>query len=233
VDGIPRFLVLAGILSGLPGSPALAGEPDAAATEPVTAVVFSSLDAPQLRQFHCAAEAHCVWMDLTTGSACDGRRAQSVVVTGHSLPPAYLGVAAPELAAAIACLEPELVVLDTCYGFSEPLMSRLAELDRPPLVLGTADVLPPRGLEYDQEFFGPADPARRAAAVRAPSPAALQSWTPDGPSLELAARNLQSWDAGRLTRGLRRVWPNLVEIEVPGTGNSVLVEVAPERFAPP
>ena len=196
---------------------------------PGAVVLFSSLDPPEVRRLSCPA-GRCIFRDLE-GFHCSRvePRAPVVIVSGHSLPPLYLNHPPAELTAAIRCFAPELVVLDTCYGFSAPLLDDLTADGREILIVGATYRLPPEGLLYGPELFAPGSAAGRVAAVRTRSGARLERWRSDPIALDRARAELNRWGPERLTARLRRVHPNLVLVEI-APSVEALFEVPPERF---
>lgn len=154
---------------------------------------------------------------------------RTVVVSGHSMPPQYLGLSADALATRIACLEPELVVLDTCYGFSMPLLKALASRGVQARVVGAHLQLPDEGLRYGPAFFEAASPEERAQAVQW-LPGTLETWTVNARELDAAQALVETWGPDQLKANLQRVLPNLVKVPLGGQGPTVLAWVAPERF---
>lgn len=179
--------------------------------------------------FACNGDA-CLELNVQTFQ-CDrvNPRAHTVVVSGHSLPPVYLGVSAERLAESIACLEPELVVLDTCYGFSSPLLKALASRGVHALVVGAHQQLPGKGLHYGPGFFRASDRAARARAVQW-RPGTLDRWQVDAQQLDQAQALVEAWEPEQLTANLQRVHPNLVRVPLGEDGATVLAWVAAERF---
>ncbi|MGL4551820.1 MAG: hypothetical protein ACRC33_11590 [Gemmataceae bacterium] len=197
-------------------------------------VLYTSADDPEMRSF-AAPEGVCRSFDLET---FDFRRryapAAVVVLTGHSTPPRYLNTTPERVASAVACFEPGLVVADTCYGFSSPLLAALAERRLTPLFVGPTEELPAEGLRYGPDFFRPVSAARRARAVqRQSADATLVRWKLDPPRLTAALADVATWSPDRLTDALERVHPNLVKVPIPRTGATVLVPVEPARFRRP
>jgi hypothetical protein len=196
---------------------------------PRAIVLFSSLDPPEVRRLSCPA-GRCLFRDLE-GFRCDlvEPRIPVVIVSGHSLPPLYLSHSPAELAAAIRCFAPELVVLDTCYGFSLPLLDELAATGPELLIVGATYRLPPEGLLYQTDLFAPGSAARHAAAIQTRSGARLERWRSSPIELDRAHAELDRWGPERLTASLRRVHPNLVLVPITPAVEA-LFEVPPARF---
>jgi hypothetical protein len=195
---------------------------------PTAVLSDGSMPAP----FTCAAPG-CI--DLPVDAfRCDARApvAQAVVVSGHSLPPEYLGETPQSLARAIACLKPELVVLDTCYGFSTPLLEALVQEGVQARVVGSRRQVPGAGLRYGEAFFESTESLSRADAIRW-GDEALESWTMDGTQLAAALAQVDAWTPEVLRDRLQRVHPNLVNVPLGDSGATALVPVSPERFARP
>lgn len=161
-------------------------------------------------------------------------RVGAVVVSGHSLPPRYLGLSADELAQRIACLEPDLIVLDTCYGFSSPLLQALAARGVRAQIVGAHRQVAKTGLRYGPDFFEASDPEVRSAAVGAGDDA-VERWRADPDQLAAALLVAESWSPDELKAHIQRVHPNLVRVPLADSGAVALVLVPPERFqyAPP
>lgn len=162
-----------------------------------------------------------------------GVRAKTVVVGGHSLPPNYLDRPADEVARAIASFEPELVVLDTCYGASSPILRALATAGSKARVVAPAFRIPQDGFVYGPAFLDTPDPARRASLVRTEPVYPLLDWQITPAALNRLDRQVAGWNAAELRARLKRAQPPLVRAELPdlaGPAARVLVPVPVERF---
>ncbi len=193
------------------------GEP-APTPAPNTAVLYSQ-DAPALRA-RCP-EGRCSYHAIE-GFECREARAASVIIAGHGQPPTYLSRDAETVAAAVRCFEPELVVIDTCYGASSGLLASLGDLEA--VVVAAPSLLPFSGLGFEPEFFTSEDPERRAVAVRSPLGGELLRWRVDQKSLAATLERVESMDATTLGEHIARRSP--AEVKVPlGKSGSVLVPV--------
>lgn len=207
---------------------ALAG-PAHAATPAKVAVLYSQAT-PTMRAALPAAA--CDFYPIE-GFRAPRRPADAVVLAGHSLPPAYLDRPADEVARAIAAFRPRLVVLDTCYGASTPLLAALATGLPGAWVVAAPYRLPQDGLVYGPAFLAAADPARRAAAVRTEPVFPLLRWKLDARAVTTARTQVEALDAAGLRRRLKRARPPLVRgalPAVPGPAGEVLVPMPVERF---
>lgn len=167
------------------------------------------------------------------GFANPGVRARTVVLAGHSLPPTYLDQPAEQVAAAIASFAPELVVLDTCYGASTPILEALVRAGSHAVVVAPPYRIPRDGFVYAEGFFAERDPARRAALVRTEPAYPLLRWRPEGAALDALRSELAGLDARALRQRLQRVSPPLVKSVLPGQaapGAVVLTPMTAGRF---
>ncbi|MCA9713869.1 MAG: hypothetical protein KC468_04140 [Myxococcales bacterium] len=192
---------------------------------PDIAVLYSQR-APHLRA-RCP-EGRCAYHTLEDFE-CPGSRASAVIVAGHGQPPDYLSRPAAEVAAAIRCFEPELVVVDTCFGSSSELLSALGELDA--IIVASPTLLPSSGFTYGRDFFAAADPVTRAAAVQTLPVSELLRWRNDPRALAATIAEVDAMDAGELGDHLARRRPPRVKVELPG-GGPVLVPFVWERLGP-
>ena len=228
-----------GILGGLwllaSGACSREQAPRRAATEvPRIVSVFSRADAAPLRQSPCPpGSSTCTVVALEDFACPRDAAAEVLIVTGHSMPPVYLHHGPEALARVADCYRPELVVLDTCYGFSLPLLDALADALPGALVVGTTYKLPPEGLRYDAGFFLPSPPAERAERVQTRSGKPLTRWRLDAQAVRQARDTLDGWGVAELEAHLVRKLPNLVGVGLPGADATALMPVAPERFRKP
>jgi hypothetical protein len=144
----------------------------------------------------------------------------------------YLGGSADTLAAAIVCVNPALVVLDTCYGFSTPLLQALASAGGRARVVGARRQVPGEGLRYGPAFFEAKDAETRADAVRW-GVERTESWVINAEELAIARQEVEAMSPAALTQHLQRVHPNLVNVPLGDRGATALALVSPERFRQP
>jgi hypothetical protein len=194
-------------------------------------VLFSNADTVGVATLAPAAckPGQCERIDLETFHCRAPQHAASVIVTGHSAPPHYLNSDPTRVADAIACFSPELVVLDTCYGFSMPLLAEIAIRSKAAVIVGSTYRIAISGLHYDPEFFIDRDAAARAAAIHDPDGTSIERWTVAPPDVERSLADVATWDSSRLHAGLQSIDPNLVRVPL-GRSATVLVPVPRERF---
>lgn len=163
---------------------------------------------------------------------CREPHARTVVVAGHSAPPMYLGASAKTLARAVHCFTPELVVLDTCFGASSPLLHQLAAAGPgpAPIVVGATYRVQRGGLRYLPAFFSEAEKgaeesslARQAAAVQTWSGAPLLRWRPDQQRIASLQAEVQMLSDNERTRRSRVRFAPLIPMQaIPGQDILVL-----------
>lgn len=196
-------------------------------TEPSDVTVIQSARARQLTVTCPPGRCREVLVDARCDATSD-----VVVVAGHSMPPLYLDGSPDALAAAVACRRPKLVVLDTCWGASLPLLEALAAKGVHARVIGASFYLPERGLSYGEAFWSTKDPDARAAAITSPH----ATWPLTNILLE--ERLIDGWKASlaampvtEMRTKLRHTLPNYVVV---GDGpRAVVADVPPERFGSP
>ncbi|MBX3230970.1 MAG: hypothetical protein KIT84_36535 [Labilithrix sp.] len=179
------------------------------APRPTTAVVYAR-DTPQLR-VDCPP-GRCDYHALDE-VRCDGTKRATVIVSGHSLPPTYLGATPDDLAAKVACFDPELVVLDTCFGASTPVLDALARRTKA-LVVASPDYVSGLGFHYAPEFFADGTPDARAEGVRRRA-GLVTRWRPEPSELAALDEQALAFDRDGLRRRLRSWNPTLIALELP------------------
>lgn len=196
--------------------------------EPAEARVQVLHDASAGAGFPCEAPG-CVATPIDAATCQDGRF-DTVVLSGHSLPPTYLGATPERLAQLVTCADPDLLVLDTCLGFSSPLLEALIAAGYDGAIVGSLDQVPGEGLVYGPTFRTAPSVIARAQAVRLRSGAPLQRWTADPAALAGARAQVDRWDVEMLKDSLTWVQPNLVRVPLDDSKTTALFLIPPERF---
>jgi apolipoprotein N-acyltransferase len=142
--------------------------------------------------------------------------AETVILSGDSLPPHYLGRSAEEVARAIIAFHPTLIVLDTCYGASTPLLDALAATGSTAWVVAPAYRIPVEGLRFQPDFFTEPDAARRALAVRMAPSAPLLRWRLDRAALKRVHASVEAMSPQERRRLTKRTRPRLIQAQLPG-----------------
>lgn len=195
---------------------------------PVAARVRVLHDATAAAGFPCEAPG-CVAGPIESATCQDGAF-DTVVLSGHSLPPVYLEQTPQRVAELVACADPSLVVLDTCLGFSSPLLESLVSAGFDGVIVGSLDQVPGEGLVYGVGFRQAPTVSGRARAVRLRSGAPLQRWTAEPAALAGARARVAAWDVETLKASLHWVQPNLVRVPLDESNTTALFLIPPERF---
>ncbi len=204
------------IADGLPAAPLVAAN---------TAVLFSK-DATTY-QTRCP-EGRCVYYALENFQCAAVRHVPTVVVAGHGSPPTYLSHSAADLAQAIRCFSPELIVIDTCFGASSELLGALGDMNA--FVVAAPFLLPPEGLEYREAFFQAFTPEERAAAVTIRGQDKnLLRWRIHREELNAALNEVAAMDGQTLREHLVRRNPADVTVALGGAGK-ILVGIDWKRL---
>ena len=161
---------------------------------------------------------------------CAGARAKTVIVAGHAAPPVYLSTTSDVIANAVRCFEPELVVVDTCYGASSPLLNALSGLGA--IFVGAPTLLPPAGFAYASGFFGSTSAMARARAVHSSPGAPMLRWRMNAGELTAQLARVAAMDRTELNRRLARRVPPQIRVEL-GQSGDMLVPVEWRRFRRP
>jgi hypothetical protein len=162
-----------------------------------------------------------------------GMTADTVVLGGHSLPPIYVGQPPKLVARAIASFRPSVVVLETCYGASTPLLDALAATGVRAWVVAAPYQLPIRGLHYGPDFYRALDGEKRVMAVNTVPPYPLLRWQLDPQTLVAIHHRVDAMSKAALTRSIKRVQPTLVKVGLPtrlSPQGRILVPVPVSRF---
>jgi hypothetical protein len=198
-------------------------------TRPEVVVLYSR----QTPQMVSALPADRIALQAIEDVRPTGKRVATVSLAGHSLPPMYLGLPARQVATAIASYRPELVVLDTCYGASTPLLQALADTGLRCWVVAPPYKLPETGFVFAPGFVDEPDPARRATMVGTAPIHPLLRWRLDAGRLADIRRQVDWMPAHDLQRHIQRVQPTLIRMALPtdlAPDGRVLVPVPVRRF---
>lgn len=223
----PRLLALAAALTvtalacaTTPTAPALLRPAEASDPIEIWLDPEAPFEAPACPPGRCVVRA-------TTELGCPAEPASAIVLAGHAMPPTYLGLPAERVAALIACRRPELVVLDTCYGASTPILRALARQPAgapTPLVVGASFWVRRLGLAYDAPFFDPSRPvAERAGAVRSLSGRELLRWRPDEAPLAALEEAVARLTADEVRAERFRRDPPLIRRKLAAAGDAEVV----------
>ncbi|MBC7542054.1 MAG: hypothetical protein H7338_04915 [Candidatus Sericytochromatia bacterium] len=163
-----------------------------------------------------------------------GMQVDTVVVGGHSIPPIYVGQPAAMVAKAVASFQPKLIILETCYGATTPLLDALAATGLRCWVVAAPYQMPIRNMRYGPDFFTAADPTRRAMAVTTDPPYPLLRWQLDPVALRAVHAKVDAMSPAELRKNLKRVQPTLIKVPLPSKLEPlgrILVPVTAKRFS--
>ncbi len=170
----------------------------------------------------------CSWHALEDHRCGDERR-KVVVLAGHGAPPTYLSHDPAALADAVACFDPELIVVDACFGASLPLLQALAARSGAQVV-ASPRLVPDDGLWFGATFFDPAATvAARSAAVAAPDGGPLLRGALADLAPEALQREAAALAGDALAARVRRRNPATIELDAAGLG-PVLVPIEAARI---
>jgi hypothetical protein len=195
----------------------------AAAADPPVVVVYAKQHSEVLRSLSCPGErCRFVTIETLVKNGCGARvPGHTVILVGHAMPPTHLGVPAEDVATAVSCFRPDLLVIDMAYGFSASLFEALASSGQSLLVAGGADV-PCNGLQYDEQVFGDGDTMTRARGITRPNGSPITRWPLDVDDVRSARAAVAGW--GPLQIEQKEVVPGLMRAPLPDGGN-LLVRV--------
>lgn|GEM_PF-2209290 len=201
--------------------------PGEAAPPAPDVVVLYAAEAPELRTV--CPEGRCRYLPLE-GFTCPAAAppATAVIVAGHGQPPTWLSQGPVEVARAVRCFRPPVVVIDTCYGASSELLEALGDLDA--VFVGASSLIPGGGLRYDPGFFAAGDPEERAAAVHLDHGELLR-WRISQPELAETLAAVAAMPPDAVTPLLVRRAPPYVGVTLGGAGRA-LIPVPPDRVGP-
>lgn len=192
--------------------------------QPAPIAVLYSSSAPDYRT-RCP-EGRCSYHALED-LQCEGHAADAVVLAGHGSPPSFLSHTPEEIAAAVACFRPALVVVDACFGASAELLRALHDVAR--LVVAVPRLLPTSGFQYDDAFFAlGASAEERAAAVRARDGGPVLRTHVDADALDALVAEVAQMSPEALGERLVRRRPSQVGMPLGGLDPGVLVTVPDE-----
>lgn len=82
-----------------------------------------------------------------------GLKSKTVILSGHGEAPVYVGLNVKEISKIISSFEPELIVLNTCFGASSPILEELAKKNDGSLVVAPPYRIYSPGYIFWNDFF--------------------------------------------------------------------------------
>ena len=80
-------------------------------------------------------------------------KAKIVIVSGHGAPPVYAGHSANEVELAVSKFKPELIVMNSCFGASSPILESLSNKNTGALIVAPPFPIYLPGYKYLDNFF--------------------------------------------------------------------------------
>ncbi len=195
-------------------------------------------DPEQVRRFACPS-IECVSIALDQPGEdlhCPPFPIDTLVITGHSdCPRSFLGQPPETIGQALRCGPVGLIVLDTCRGFCAPLIEALLDAwvpqtGPPPVIVGSLEDLPPRGLSYEPAFYAPGPAQERAKHVTSYGGSPLVRWQLNGKEMADALLSLANMAPSELEANVVALHPNLVRVPLDQGGAAILGAVPAYRF---
>jgi hypothetical protein len=162
------------------------------------------------------------------------RKAKTVILAGHGKPPIYASHTIKEVSEAIASFDPELVVMNSCYGSADILLDGLAKTGLKSMVVAPPFPIYLPGFTYDANFLNSElSVEERAKSVRTEPYYPILKWNINTKDLIEAKRKVNTMSKTELKKNLRRVFPPLIRVKMPTKlepNAEVLVMVPPEKL---
>lgn len=174
----------------------------------------------------------CEYIPLEGFRPSPQRRAATVIVAGHGKPPYYASHTYAQVAAAVASFQPELVVMNSCYGASTDILGALADHALDAYVVAAPFPIYKPGFIYEPAFFK-GSLSEKVMAVRTEPAYPILRWKIAKQDLQAAAAALKQMSPEERRKRLRRVQPALVRMPLPTAFESkseILVPLPPEQF---
>lgn len=145
-----------------------------------------------------------------------GIKAKTVILSGHGAPPVYVSHSAGEVAEVISSFHPELIVLNSCYGASTPILESLAEKNNGAIVVAPPYQIYLPGYIYLHDFFNQKLSAEERAKSVVTQPYYPQlRWKINKPELIKAKAKVLKMTRKELKKNYLRRVPPLVRIPMP------------------
>ena len=162
------------------------------------------------------------------------RKAKTVILAGHGIPPVYAGHSIKEVSEAIASFDPELIVINSCYGSTDILLNGLVKTGLKSMVVAPPFPIYLPGFTYDENFLKPElSVEERAKSVKTEPYYPILKWNINSKELEDARKKVNSMSKKELKNNLRRADPPLIRVKMPTKlepNAELLVVVSPERL---
>ncbi len=175
----------------------------------------------------------CLWVPLEK-LPDQAFEAQTVIVAGHGQPPYFAEHNVHQVAKAVAFFNPELVVMNSCYGASLDILSALAEQNMDAHVIAPAFRIYYPGFEYGPAFLAPeASLMDKIKSVHTEPRYPILRWRLDSAALQKVQQQVDQMSIADIKSQLQRVQPPLLRLKFPSLfepESEILVPVPVERF---
>lgn len=174
----------------------------------------------------------CLYIPLEGFRHDTQARAKTVIVAGHGKPPYFASHTYEFVAQAVASFQPELVVMNSCYGASTDILTALANRNLDAYVVAPPFPIYQPGFIFDPAFFT-GTLKEKVRAVRTEPPYPILRWKINQGDLQGVQAQIATMSPAALKKNLRRVQPALVKVKFPTEfekNSEILVPLPPERF---
>ena len=175
----------------------------------------------------------CLWYSLEK-LPTNPIKAQTVIVAGHGLPPYFAEHNVEHVAKSAALFQPELVVMNSCYGASLDILTALAKHTPETYVVAPAFRIYSPGFDYGDAFLNPeAKITEKIKAINTYPSYPILRWKLDLEALNALQSRVDKMSIEALKENLQRVKPPLVRLPFPSLfepQSEILVPVPVKRF---
>lgn len=174
----------------------------------------------------------CLYIPLEDFRNDTQARAKTVIVAGHGKPPYFASHTFEFVAQAVASFQPELVVMNSCYGASTDILTAFAQHNMDAYVVAPPFPIYQPGFIFDPAFFS-GTLKEKVRAVRTDPPYPILRWKINQRDLQGVQAQIAKMSPAALKKNLRRVQPALVKVKFPTEfekNSEILVPLPPERF---
>jgi len=174
----------------------------------------------------------CLYLPLEGFKNTKGKQADTVIVAGHGLPPYFASHDIEYVADAVASFQPELVVMNSCYGASTDILGAFSQRGLESYVVAAPFPIYQPGFIFEPAFFT-GSLTEKIQAVRTEPEYPVLRWKINAEELQAVEKQVNALSPAELKQRLRRVLPALVRMEMPtafGKDTEILVPLPPERF---
>lgn len=163
-----------------------------------------------------------------------GIKANTVIFSGHGEPPIYALHKPKEISKIISSYEPELIVLNSCYSSSTPILEALTKTSSGAFVVASPFQIYLPGYVFGKNFFDfSLSPSERAKAVKIEPDYPILKWKLNENELNFAKAKVNSFSKKELKKRLRRRTPPLIRVPMPESldkGSELLVMLSKDEI---